>query len=245
MEKEQGVSYDSPYYIQLREVLRNKIETGEYLPGTAIPSEPELAKLYGLNQKTVRSAIELLVKEGLLKKIQGKGTFVEGDKIQRDISNMEGFISKVEQRRDDVEVKVLKKYLRRAGEYYAKVFDMGKNEELYFVQRLIARKGVPISVEESYIEKKILPVIEDVNLSVYSIRDIFDFYGITITKTRQYLNIVKTDSKTAKLLKIDPEDYILKFSGCHFNDEGRIVECFNHYSRGDILRYQVEFSGQK
>ncbi|MDO4793815.1 MAG: UTRA domain-containing protein, partial [Filifactor alocis] len=126
-----------------------------------------------------------------------------------------------------------------------KVFDMGENKELYFVQRLISHKGAPISVEESYIERKMLPVIEDVNLSVYSVRDIFDFYGIVITNTSQYLNIVKTDSKTAKLLKIDPEDYVLKFSGCHFNSEGRIVEYFNHYSRGDILKYQVEFSRQK
>ena len=44
------ISYRSPLYIQLREVIRSKIEEGEYPPGTAIPSENQLAETYGLNQ---------------------------------------------------------------------------------------------------------------------------------------------------------------------------------------------------
>lgn len=43
------ISYKSPLYIQLREVIRSKIEEEEYLPGTAIPSENQLMETYGLN----------------------------------------------------------------------------------------------------------------------------------------------------------------------------------------------------
>ena len=48
------ISYKSPLYIQLREVIRSKIEEEEYLPGTAIPSENQLMETYGLNRVSVR-----------------------------------------------------------------------------------------------------------------------------------------------------------------------------------------------
>ena len=63
------VNYKSPLYIQLREVIRSKIEDGEYAPGTAIPSENQLAELYGLNRLSVRSALSALEYEGLLKSV--------------------------------------------------------------------------------------------------------------------------------------------------------------------------------
>lgn len=67
------ISYRSPLYIQLREVIRSKIEEGEYPPGTAIPSENQLAETYGLNRISVRSALAALENEGLIKVVQGKG----------------------------------------------------------------------------------------------------------------------------------------------------------------------------
>ena len=54
------LNYRSPLYIQLREIIRGKIEDGEYQPGTAIPSENQLAEAYGLNRLSVRSAVEAL-----------------------------------------------------------------------------------------------------------------------------------------------------------------------------------------
>ena len=82
------VDYKSPIYLQLREVVRNKIEEGEYPPGTAIPSENELSEMYGVNRLTVRNAMDALVNEGLLKRIQGKGVFVVGNRIERDLDTL-------------------------------------------------------------------------------------------------------------------------------------------------------------
>lgn len=78
-EREDGkLSYRTPIYLQLREIIRNRIEEGEYLPGTAIPSENKLAETYGINRLTVRNAVDTLVNEGILRRVQGKGVFVVG-----------------------------------------------------------------------------------------------------------------------------------------------------------------------
>jgi len=58
------------------QTLKRNIQEGTYPYGTALPAERELAESFGLNRSTVRAAIQTLVEEGLLKKVQGKGTFV-------------------------------------------------------------------------------------------------------------------------------------------------------------------------
>ena len=81
MDKASGLT---PLYMQLREIIRYKIETGEFAPCTALPSENELADEYAVTRQTVRNAIETLVNEGLLRRVAGKGVFVPGSHIERD-----------------------------------------------------------------------------------------------------------------------------------------------------------------
>lgn len=83
MRHDEAVGPQSPLYLQLRELIRSKIENGEYPPGTAIPSVGTLAEKYGIHRLSVRSAISALIGEGLLKSVQGKGIFVVGEKLER------------------------------------------------------------------------------------------------------------------------------------------------------------------
>lgn len=66
------------YYLLKKEIL-NKIETGEYQEGSMIESERELTECYQFSRITVRKAIDELVNEGYLYRIQGKGTYVKGE----------------------------------------------------------------------------------------------------------------------------------------------------------------------
>lgn len=68
-------SREIPIYIQLADELRNAINSGEIKPGDKLPSESEMQKKYGVARLTVREALSVLVNEGLLEKMHGKGTF--------------------------------------------------------------------------------------------------------------------------------------------------------------------------
>jgi len=63
-------------YVQIYTITKEKIESGEWPPGTQTPTEDELCKSYDVSKVTVREAIQELVREGYLKRQQGKGTFV-------------------------------------------------------------------------------------------------------------------------------------------------------------------------
>ena len=104
-----NVDYKSPIYLQLREVVRSKIEEGEYPPGMAIPSENELSEMYGVNRLTVRNAVDALVHEGLLRRIQGKGAFVVGDLLERDLDSLSGFRQTIHERNAEPGTKILTK----------------------------------------------------------------------------------------------------------------------------------------
>ncbi|HFJ8521870.1 TPA: GntR family transcriptional regulator, partial [Enterococcus faecium] len=80
-----------PLYLQLKEILKNKINTGEYPENTKIPAESELIESYEVSRITVRKAVEELVEEGYLLKKQGKGTFVNRHKVFRKIEYVMGF----------------------------------------------------------------------------------------------------------------------------------------------------------
>ena len=66
----------APLYLQIKALLEKSLETREWRPGEAIPSEIELARRYRVSQGTVRKAIDALAKDNLVVRRQGKGTFV-------------------------------------------------------------------------------------------------------------------------------------------------------------------------
>ncbi|MFK0289143.1 GntR family transcriptional regulator [Streptomyces sp. NPDC090442] len=63
-------------YQQVAAEIRSGITTGEYKPGSLLPSEAQLIERYGVSRPTVRKAIDALRAEGLIEVIHGKGSYV-------------------------------------------------------------------------------------------------------------------------------------------------------------------------
>ena len=66
-----------PLYKKIKLSLKDKIDSGEYLAGETIPSERDLAKVFGANRATIKKAIQSLCDDGILYTIPGSGTFVK------------------------------------------------------------------------------------------------------------------------------------------------------------------------
>ncbi|HYF48317.1 MAG TPA: GntR family transcriptional regulator [Planctomycetota bacterium] len=66
-----------PYYLQVKEKLREAVREGKFMPGDPLPNEIELAAQLGLSRMTVRRAIMELTAEGLFQRIRGRGTFLK------------------------------------------------------------------------------------------------------------------------------------------------------------------------
>jgi GntR family transcriptional regulator len=78
MDADSAIDYDSltPVYAQLVAILRARIDRGDWAPGRRILSESQLVQAYGLARGTVRKAVGVLIEEGVLVAVHGRGTFV-------------------------------------------------------------------------------------------------------------------------------------------------------------------------
>ena len=68
-----------PKYFQVEQLLRGRVSS--LLPGSPLPAEPILAKEYGVSRATLRVAVDALVADGLLNRIQGRGTFASQTRL--------------------------------------------------------------------------------------------------------------------------------------------------------------------
>ncbi|GIP22217.1 GntR family transcriptional regulator [Paenibacillus sp. J22TS3] len=236
-----NIDYQSPMYLQLREIIRTKIEDGEFPPGTAIPTEHELAKTYGINRLTVRNGISSLVNEGLLKRIQGKGVFVLGEKREHDLETLEGFSQMVRKKNANPSFQILTKSLRNAEHKYSKIFNIQPGEQIFYIKRVDYIDNEPYSLEEIYIPHHVFPQLGDIDLTIFSVYEIYDFYNIEISYSQQTLDLTQLDQSDARFLDIDSSAPLLLFTNTSYNDADTVIEYSRSYTRPDKANYKVHF----
>lgn len=235
----QNMDYKAPIYLQLREVVRTKIEEGEYPPGTAIPSENELAETYGVNRLTVRNAIDALVTEGVLRRIQGKGAFVVGDRIERDLNSLGGFRQTIHDANAEPGTKILAKSKRRAGKKYASIFGIGEDDEIFYIRRFNTANGEPVSIEHTFVPCSKVPKLDGIDLAVFSLYEVYGFYGVSPVRAWQTLDLVELEARDARMLGMDPGSTVLLFTCYSYDANGDVVEFTRSYNRGDKCSFTI------
>jgi GntR family transcriptional regulator len=95
-----------PLYYQAQHNISQRISRGEYAPGTQLPSETELSRELGVSRVTVREALRVLAQDGLLVKVQGKGTFVsDNPAVHQPARNFTGYLEDLYDQLERVSVK--------------------------------------------------------------------------------------------------------------------------------------------
>ena len=224
---------------QVSEILRIEIEDGDLYPGTKIPTDTELAEMFGVQKQIVRTAIEVLVKEGLLKYISDKEVYVLGHKIERNMEKLEGFTQTIVDRNMKPSFRIVSKYLRMAGNLYGNMFGIKPEDPIFYIKRMCYADGDSISLEELYIPHYLIPKMEGIDLSVFSVYEVYEMYGIHLAEAEQTLDLVRPSLNDAKLLGIDAGTPVMLFQSLTYDTDGRAIEFNRNYVRGDIILSDV------
>lgn len=219
-----------PMYIQLRELIRKRIQDGTYKYGETIPSERELASQYGLNRMTVRNAISELVEEGVLTRSQGKGTFVSGQQIVGDIHKIQGFGRMLLEKGVTPKSKVIYSEIREAGFKYASIFNISESDKILNILRIRLGNDEPISLEDTIVPLEIVPNIEEIDFEVVSLYEWLKVNGIKLKLSYETLHLVKVRNDEAKLLHLENDSTVFLIEVKTTDDTGKVVEFTRSYT---------------
>lgn len=191
----------TPLYEQLKNLIKDDIDAGVYKIGEKLLSEPMLEEKYHISRITVRRAIKELCKEEILERKQGKGTFVLGHSRQNRLDQIVGFHESMKRKNKLVSIKILEKSLITPKTAYAKYLQIGENEEVIFLKRLMCADGAPRFIDIGYIPSKAYPNITDKIEDNTSLFKIFkEDYKKTFESFHKVLTVKTATKEIAELL---------------------------------------------
>ncbi len=232
-----------PLYYQLKEILKEEIDVGKYKPGQKVPSENELSAMLGISRNTSKQAIADLVSEGVLYRVQGKGTFVAERKKFTGV--MEAFSFSEELKKDDsifatkvlfaeeiFETKEILEYLK-----------LKESAELFRIQRIRLLNERPVALQTSYIPKFFCPDLLDNDLSANSLFDLLkEKYNIGFSYFTENLACVKADKYESELLQVKKGSPLFFITRKTFTKNDEIIEVARSFMPGDRCEFYFKHS---
>lgn len=234
-----------PLYVQLEQILKSKIVTGELLPGERIPSEKEIAETYGVSSITARQAVLNLVQEGLLLRQQGKGTFVTKLKpkvknimtlnVSGDFSDVvpEGLLSQ--------KVKVLDICKMNSTKRIASTLDIEEGEQIVRTRRTRGDNGVVLSYIKNYLPLHIGEKIKEKDLrNQLMLHVLRKKLGLPLQAGVQFITAVVADYEIASALSVSISSPVLYLETIIYIEGEIPVNFVQTFYRSDQFKYTLK-----
>lgn len=231
-----------PLYIQLEELIRNNIEEGIWKPNTAIPSESEMNRLYGVSRMTIRSACSQLVQDGVLYRVPGKGTFVSEPKIMTESLAYMGFREQLERMGYEITTELLNVTEKDASFGVAKRLQIPQGAPILEIERLRFLKGEPISLHYSRIPYDLCKnlsdrALEEEQLCVLLERE----YNLKPSRVMETFESVTASEKESKLFKVAHGYPLLVLEDILYDKDDKPFEYSKVVFRGDKIKLKYEY----
>lgn len=220
-------------YQELANILKENIDDGSYHETGKLPTEEQLVEQYGVSKYCVRNAISILVEFGLVYLVQGSGMYIRESKREGCMSlrNTRGVTAEL--KGHSVKTRVVHLEIISADERIASRMKCKTGTPVYYIIRARSVDGVPLSVEYTYYNQEIVPVIDEKiaegSLFGYIKKDL----GLNISFADKILRADKLTKEAAELL------------GLEAGDPAVIVEDDAYLSNGQMFNASVVYYNYK
>lgn len=229
-----------PLYCQLASRIEEKISDGTWKQGSKIPSERELCVLYGMSRITVRNAIDELVRQGKLDKVQGKGTFVLSKSIIQNLGNVYSFSKEMEKQGKISGTKLIEKTFIKADSKLAIRLGVEEGEPLIFIKRLRCADDLPIMMERTYFVSNQYEFVLDIDFKTQSLyKTLEERFGVKVNKAIETFKACELNAEECELLNCPKKQYGLLVQRTSYHND-KIVCYSTIVSKGDIFEFTVK-----
>ncbi len=233
-----------PAYIKVYNTIKREILDGEYTIGELLPAEPLLEKRFSVSRTTIRRAIEMLSREGLVKVQQGRGTEVLDNKTKQGLNVVTSISETLRNYGYIVTSRNMYIDIIPASAKISSVLKIPEGDEVVRIQRIQLANGVPIVIMRNYLPKYLVPNIQNyVNTFSSLYKFLEEYYNINIDSATDRISAKTADFTEAEMLDVPIGTAILcMFRVCYSN--GKPVSCDRLSIVGDKYELEVNMAGR-
>ncbi len=236
----------SPLYQQIKTLILRSLQSGEWRPGEAIPSEIDLAARFKVSQGTVRKAVDELAAENLLVRRQGKGTFVAThaeEQVQYRFLRLAA--EPLAAGQGSTHREFLDCRRMPAPPDVAAVLQMHPDDAVVEVRRVLHFTGQPVVLDDIWLPASLFKGLTAERLSEYRgpMYGLFESeFGVRMIRAEEKIRAVAADEAVAALLKVAPGTPLLSVERLAFTYGDQPVELRRGLYRTDRHYYRNELS---
>lgn len=228
----------TPLHIQLKNKMEQLIIDGVYVE--QIPSEREIMQRYDVSRSTVREAINTLVREGVLVKKHGKGTYVSIKPIQNWLGQLSSTTEVIRNLGMEPGAKLINFHTVKPPSHVRQITGF---EEAYFLKRLRLANDIPIGIEQQYYPLFIGNQLAEYDLNKITLYDVIQKdLGIPFLEANQRITCGMTSEENRNYLDVDDSICLLKAERIIKGQDQMIIEYEEAYYRSDLYGFELNLS---
>ena len=224
----------TPIYRQIAEAVGALLASGALPPGYVLPPERVLCAQFGISRMTLRQAMSLLDREGLINSRRGVGTVVTHSRLRKQLPEALSFSEEIRARGGRPESRLISLELAIPSPSVRDFFELQEQQKVYEVQRVRLKDGEPLAWELARIPERLCPGLERFDLARNSLYETLErSYGITIETWDEEISAEIPTSQQRKLLSSPARTAVLVINRKAYMEDGRPLELTRSVYRGD------------
>ncbi len=230
----------TPYYLQLAEILRREIDERKSQHEIyQLPSENELSAWQGITRTTVRRALDVLEREGLIYREKGRGSFAVVRRVEHELTRLVSTTEDMRQRGWSLVTKLISLEKIAAPPPIARTLELPEGAACYKLCRLRIVDGEPISLQTPYLPAALCPGLEENDLTGSLYRLLETRYGLRLWTGRETLRARCALPQEQKLLEVPRCTAVMFMERVTYAVTGQPVEYLEAVWRGDRYDFTV------
>ena len=233
-----------PKYYLIINILRQTF--AKYNRGDRLPTEFELAKEFGVSRVTLQRALAQLVEDGVVIRIQGKGTFYSGEGKTRKAQAISGALESLMVYENGASARVIdKNWSRDVPADVQQHLNLAKNDEVVIIKRVALVDTEPLAYIINYLPRDIGAKIFDEDKALMHSPIAFllrEKYHVPLTRADQTIDAVLADPEVASALDFPIGSPLLRIERTFFTKKDKPIQFTRSWYRSDRHKYAVTLS---
>lgn len=229
---------DLPLYLQIRNKIMGRIQSGEFKPGDRLPTQDDLKREYNVSMATIRHALDGLEDKRIIRRQPRIGTIVNPQRFRPELMKLQGFNHMMISKGMKPDVKVLLLEVEKTPQHVKDLFGDQDISNSWHVVRLLMANGEPIGLQDLYIHPRFQFSPDDIIGMSSFYKLINDLHNVKPVSSSESISACLADKQEAEILGISTADPLLSIWKSVCDEAGLAFEvCHIRYVAS---RYEYE-----